>query len=48
MPGCDATFESDTEDGLLEQAAQHAADDHGMTEIDEATLAQIKSKVTTS
>ncbi len=48
MPGCDAKFESDTEDGLLQQVGEHAAADHGMTEIDDATLAEIKSKVTTS
>ncbi|MEO6653818.1 MAG: DUF1059 domain-containing protein [Ilumatobacteraceae bacterium] len=48
VPGCEATFESDTEDGLLQQVAKHAADDHGMTEIDDATLAQVKSKITES
>lgn len=48
VPGCDAKFESDTEDGLLQQVGEHAAADHGMTEIDDATLNEIKSKVTTS
>ena len=47
VPGCQATFESETEDDLVQQVAQHAAADHGMTDIDDATLAQVKSKITT-
>ncbi len=48
VAGCQATFESETEDDLLRQVSQHAAADHGMTDIDDATLAQVKSKITTS
>lgn len=48
VPGCAATFESDSEDELLKQVADHAAADHGMTDIDDATLAQVKSKITTT
>lgn len=30
MEGCSATFSADTEDELLEQAGQHAAEVHGL------------------
>ena len=33
MPGCTARFEAADQDALLGQVAQHAAADHGITEI---------------
>lgn len=30
MPGCAQTFRAETEDGILTQAGQHAASDHGI------------------
>lgn len=48
IPGCAAVFEGDTEDDLLGQVAAHAAEDHGMTEVDDATLAQVQAAIRTS
>lgn len=45
MPGCSARFESESEDGLLGEVAQHAAADHGLTEITPETLEAVKSKI---
>jgi predicted small metal-binding protein len=33
MPGCTARFESSDQDQLLAQVADHAAAEHGITEI---------------
>lgn len=33
MPGCAATFEADDKDALMGQVSEHAAADHGITEI---------------
>ncbi|MBS43264.1 MAG: hypothetical protein CMH83_08915 [Nocardioides sp.] len=47
MPGCAATFTSDSQDTLLGEVARHAAADHGLTEITpevrDAVLAQVTS-----
>jgi predicted small metal-binding protein len=33
VPGCTATFTADTDEGILEQVARHARDDHGLAEV---------------
>jgi predicted small metal-binding protein len=33
MEGCEARFQGDTEEEVLDQAGRHAADAHGMTEV---------------
>ena len=33
VAGCTASFEAETEEGILDQVARHAREDHGMTEI---------------
>lgn len=35
--GCDGVIQADSRDEVLRQAAAHAADAHGITEVDEAT-----------
>lgn len=45
IPGCAAVFEADTEEGLLAQVGEHAKNDHDIAEIDDATLAVVKSKI---
>jgi predicted small metal-binding protein len=47
VPGCTATFDADTEDGILEQVARHAHADHGMTEVPAEVVAQVRSKIVT-
>jgi predicted small metal-binding protein len=33
MPGCDATFEADSEEELIAQVGPHAAQAHGIDEV---------------
>jgi predicted small metal-binding protein len=42
---CDFKAEASTEEELLRKVAQHAKDAHGMTTIDDATLAKVKSAI---
>jgi len=42
---CDAVVRADTEDEVMAQAAEHARDVHGMTEIDEETSTQIREQI---
>jgi predicted small metal-binding protein len=41
VPGCTATFTAETEDGILEQVARHAREDHGMTEVPDELVTQV-------
>lgn len=45
VDGCPAEVTGDSEDDVLRQAGQHARDDHGMTELDEATLAKVRGAI---
>jgi len=45
VPGCDATFVCDSEDDILAQVAQHAAEVHGMTEVPEAVVVQVRERI---
>jgi predicted small metal-binding protein len=33
VPGCDAAFQGESEDAILEEIAAHARDAHGMDEV---------------
>lgn len=37
VPGCDGVVTGQTQDEVLAGAAKHAAEAHGLTEIDDAT-----------
>jgi predicted small metal-binding protein len=37
VPGCEGVVRSETRDGVMSLAAAHAADAHGLTEIDAET-----------
>jgi predicted small metal-binding protein len=41
VPGCDAKFTGTTQDEILGKAAPHAAEAHGITEIDADTKAAV-------
>jgi len=45
--GTDCSFkaEAETEEELLKKVAQHAKEAHGMTTVDAATLAKVKSAI---
>jgi predicted small metal-binding protein len=44
VPGCTATFEAEDQDQILEQVAVHAREDHGMDEVPDAVVEQVKAK----
>jgi predicted small metal-binding protein len=45
VPGCTATFTAADEDGILAQVARHAHDDHGLTEVPDELVAQVRANI---
>ena len=45
FPGCSIEARGDTEDDILKQAAEHVRRDHGVSQIDAATLAKVKAAI---
>jgi predicted small metal-binding protein len=45
VPGCDARWVSESEQELLAHVAQHAMSDHGMTEIPDELVTQVRSRI---
>lgn len=45
VAGCKAIFRGDSDEAILGQVAAHARLDHGMTEIPEGLVAQVKSLI---
>ena len=41
VPGCTAAFAAETEEGILEQVARHAREEHGLTEVPEELVRQV-------
>ena len=41
MPGCTAAFAAETEEGILDQVARHAREDHDLPELPEELVRQI-------
>ena len=41
VAGCTASFTAETEEGILEQVAQHAREDHGMSEVPDELVHQV-------
>ena len=46
VPGCTATFEGEDEGKILEQVAEHARQDHGMTEVPQSVVEQVRKNIT--
>ena len=44
---CEGVIRDETEDAVLRRAAEHASKDHGITQLDDATVEQIRSKIRT-
>jgi predicted small metal-binding protein len=42
---CNAVVRADSDEDVMRQVAEHARDVHGLTEIDEHTASQIRSKI---
>jgi predicted small metal-binding protein len=47
VPDCPFTASADTEDELLRQVADHAAREHGVTDLTPELAAQVKAAITT-
>jgi len=47
IDGCHAAFEAETDDEIMERAAEHAGKRHPDVELDDATATQIRSKILT-
>lgn len=45
VPGCDASFQAETEDGILSQVADHARDAHEMDEVPPEVVAQVRENI---
>jgi predicted small metal-binding protein len=45
FPGCAIVARGETEEEILRQAAEHAKRDHGVAQIDPATLARVKAAI---
>jgi predicted small metal-binding protein len=45
FPGCAIVARGETEEEILRQAAEHAKRDHGVAQIDAATLARVKAAI---
>jgi predicted small metal-binding protein len=41
VPGCTRSFTAEDQQGILSAIAQHAADDHGLTEIPSSLVDQV-------
>ena len=45
VPGCDARFQGETEDEILQEIAGHARDAHGMDEVPPEVEDQIRASI---
>ena len=45
FPGCAVEARGETEEEILKQAAEHARRDHGVAQIDAATLSKVKAAI---
>ncbi len=45
FPGCSVEARGETEEEILARAAEHARRDHGVVEIDAATLEKVKAAI---
>jgi predicted small metal-binding protein len=41
VPGCTASFAAETEEGILEQVARHAREEHDLPEVPEELVRQV-------
>jgi predicted small metal-binding protein len=41
VAGCTASFAAETEEGILEQVARHAREDHDMPEVPDEVVRQV-------
>ena len=45
VPGCTARFQGQSEEEILAQVAEHAREDHQMSEVPDEVVAQVRSLI---
>jgi predicted small metal-binding protein len=45
VPGCTAKYQLATEEEILAAVAEHAREAHGITEVPEAMIAEVRSRI---
>jgi predicted small metal-binding protein len=45
VPGCPTTFQSESEEGILQQVAAHARDEHGMDEVPPEVVDKVRAEI---
>lgn len=45
VPGCGAVFTAEDEEGLLQQVAAHARDDHGLASVPPELVEQVRRNI---
>jgi predicted small metal-binding protein len=45
VPGCSARFEDESRDVILQQVAQHAREDHGVTDVTPEMLEAVGANI---
>lgn len=45
IPGCEGKVHGETADETLANAAEHAANTHGLTDLDDATVEAVKAAI---
>lgn len=48
MPGCTFVAQGETEDEILQEVAAHARDVHGIEEVTDDLVAQVRSRIKTA
>ena len=46
VPGCDARFEGESDEEILEQVAVHAREEHGMDEVPPDVADNVRARIT--
>lgn len=46
IPGCEGEVHGETREATMEAVADHAADAHGLVELDDATIEKVKAGIT--
>lgn len=46
VPGCEGVVEAETAEGVLAAAAEHAASTHGMAELPDSVVEQVRAGIT--
>lgn len=47
VPGCQAKWVRSSEDEILQEVAQHAQVDHGLTEVPDELVEQVRERILT-